>query len=71
MFSTPPLVEYNEMFVTLKDKGSKRSMKQLAVLWHEAIMGRCGAEVVARFCRFLSEYRDKSKVSIFTDNCQT
>ena len=42
VFFTPRLVVLNKMLATLKDKVSKRCMKSLAVLWHEAVARRDG-----------------------------
>ena len=71
VFFTPRLVVFNETFAALEKKGkAKRPMKSLAVIWHEATAGRDGDEIGATFWRFLSEHRDKKRITIYTDNCQ-
>lgn len=59
---------YNESFVPV---GKNRKEKAVAVLWHEATMGRKKEDIISTVYKILtaSEARDAKKITLWMDNC--
>lgn len=60
------LVAYHESFVPV---GKKSKAFPYAVVWHEAIAGRCKEEITSAFFAFLLRNRDAENIIIWLDNC--
>lgn len=63
----PRLIAFNESFVPVGQY--TKSVKPLAVVWHEAIQGRKKEDLVSTFYAFLLRNRDVPNITIWLDNC--
>lgn len=43
----------------------------IAILWHEAIMGRSQADIISTFYRFFVHNRDAKNIVLWLDNCSS
>lgn len=69
---TPRLSVYNETFAPLGGiQNNPQSTKPVAVLWHEAISGRCKEDIVSTFYKFFIEKRDVEEHVLWLDNCSS
>ncbi|KAG5900557.1 hypothetical protein JTB14_022864 [Gonioctena quinquepunctata] len=64
---TPRIIAFNESFVPV-GKFTK-SVKPLAVIWHECVSGRKKEDLISTFHAFLSKNRDIRNIIIWLDNC--
>jgi hypothetical protein len=79
---TSRLVAFNLTFAELKPdnktdapdnktdkKKDTRTNPTLAVLWHEALSGRDGEDIVSAYWSWLMEHRDATDITLYCDNC--
>ena len=64
---TPRLIAFNETFAPLKKR--ETSLPVTAVIWHEAISGRKGNDILSSVILFLKQHIFKKKIIIWADNC--
>lgn len=63
----PRIIAFNESFVPV-GKFTK-TVKPLAVIWHECVSGRKKEDLISTFHAFLSKNRDIRNITIWLDNC--
>ena len=63
---TRKIIAFNESFVPL---GETKSVKPIAVLWHEGLAGRKKEDIVSTFQAFSLKQRDAKHITLWLDNC--
>jgi hypothetical protein len=74
---TSRLIAFNMTFALLKPEKkattkrdrSAESGAQVAILWHEALAGRDGCDIVSVYWKWLLLQRDCLRLTIYADNC--